>query len=289
MNDNRSMIEVMRNRKSIRTYKTENISDGDYQAIIEYIQKAGSFSGPFNRQGKVALVQVNNNVTDKGIKLGTYGFIKNPRAYLVGITEKNKYSLVDFAYSFHKLTLFATGIGLGTCWMGGTFSRNSFEQELSSIKDGEFIPCITPIGYPNEKERIFDKAVRVVVKADNKKAWEKLFFDAAFDKPLREENAGPLAIPIEMLRLGPSASNKQPWRLVVSPDRKTSHLYIEHTPNYSSSLGYDMQLLDMGIAMCQFDMACKELSLEGKWIVEDPEMDLPNSNYEYIASWQINS
>ncbi|QOR68152.1 nitroreductase [Cytobacillus suaedae] len=289
MNDNKSMIEVMRNRKSIRTYKTENISEGDYQAIIEYIQKAESFSGPFSRQGKVELVRVNKNVTDKGIKLGTYGFIKNPRAYLVGITENNKYSLIDFAYSFHKLTLFVTRLGMGTCWMGGTFSRNSFEQELSSMKKGEFIPCITPIGYPNERERIFDKAVRVVVKADNKKAWEKLFFDAAFDKPLLEENAGPLAIPIEMLRLGPSASNKQPWRLVVSADRKTSHLYIEHTPNYSSSLGYDMQLLDMGIAMCQFDMACKELDLEGKWIVEDPEMNLPNSNYEYISSWQINS
>ncbi len=289
MTSNRSMIDVMKNRKSIRTYKTENISEGDYQAIIEYIQRAGSFSGPFGRQGKVELVRVNKNVTDKGIKLGTYGFIKNPAAYLVGITEKNKYSLVDFAYSFHKLALFATGIGLGTCWMGGTFSRNSFEQELSSIKDGEFIPCITPIGYPKEKERIFDKAVRVVVKADNKKAWEKLFFDTAFSKPLLQEEAGSLAIPIEMVRLGPSASNKQPWRLVVSADRKSTHLYIEHTPNYSSSLGYDMQLLDMGIAMAQFDMACKELSLEGKWLVKDPELDTPNSNYEYIASWQTNS
>jgi nitroreductase len=285
MSDKMSIIDVMRSRKSIRTYKTEDLSEEHYQSIIEYIQKEQGFSGPLGNQGRVEIVRVNNNVSDKGIKLGTYGFIKNPRAYIVGITENNKYSLIDFAYRFHRLTLFAVKLGLGTCWMGGTFSRNSFEQELS-IKDGEFIPCITPIGYPNEKERIFDKAVRIVVKADNKKSWEKLFFDSSFEASLVEETAGLLAIPIEMLRLAPSASNKQPWRLVVSTDRRTCHLYIEHTPNYSSSLGYDMQLLDMGIAMCQFDMACNELNIDGQWLFEDPELDLPNANFEYILTWK---
>lgn len=286
MSNKQSMIDVMRNRKSIRTYKTENISDTHFQEINEYIQKAQSFSGPFGRQGRVELVHVTNNVTDKGIKLGTYGFIKNPRAYLVGITENNKYSLIDFAYRFHELVLFVTGLGMGTCWMGGTFSRISFQQEIS-IESGEFIPCITPIGYPNEKERIFDKAVRVVVKADNKKSWEKMFFDSTFDQALSQESVGLLAVAIEMVRLAPSASNKQPWRLVVSADRKICHLYMEHTPNYSSSLGYDMQLLDMGIAMCQFEMACKELNLGGDWQVMEPELDLPNSNYEYIVSCKL--
>jgi hypothetical protein len=169
--------------------------------------------------------------------------------------------------------------------MGGTFSRNSFEKEIE-IGEGEFIPGISPIGYPSQKQRVMDKALRYAVKADNKKSWEKLFYDASFEVSLAKENAGEWEIPIEMVRLGPSASNKQPWRLVLSADRTVCHFYIEHTPNYSSKLGYDMQLLDMGIAMCQFDLACRELKMEGQWLADDPKIGQTNEQIEYIVSWK---
>jgi hypothetical protein len=279
-----SLIETMKKRQSVRSFDTQNITEADFKKIRDYINTDENLAGPFGNKGKLELIQVTNNVSDKGIKLGTYGFIKNPQGYLVGVTENSKYTLIEFAYVFQKLVLFLSEIGIGTCWMGGTFSRNSFEQEIQ-LGEGEFIPCITPIGYPNQKQRVFDKALRYVVKADNKKPWEKLFFDVTFENTLTKEQAGPFEIPIEMVRLGPSASNKQPWRLVVSQDRKVCHFYIEHTPNYSSKLGYDMQLLDMGIAMCQFELVCRELSIEGGWTVEEPILKLPNEQTEYIVSW----
>ena len=281
---NMSLIETMKKRQSVRTFDTQYIKETDYKKIREYINNEENLVGPFGNKGKLEFIQVTNNVSEKGIKLGTYGFIKNPQGYLVGVTENSKYTLVEFAYVFQKLVLFLTQLGLGTCWMGGTFNRNSFEQEIQ-LGEGGFIPCITPIGYPNQKQRVFDKALRYVVKADNKKPWDKLFYESTFDTFLTKEKAGLLEIPIEMVRLGPSASNKQPWRLVLSTDRKVCHFYIEHTPNYSSKLGYDMQLLDMGIAMCQFESACKELNIEGGWIVENPNLQLPNEHTEYIVSW----
>ncbi len=125
------------------------------------------------------------------------------------------------------------------------------------------------------------------MKADNKKPWDKLFYDTNFERALIKENAGLFEIPIEMVRLGPSASNKQPWRLVLSEDRKNCHFYIEHTPNYSAKLGYDMQLLDMGIAMCQFELACQELNISGYWGVEDPNINPLSGNTEYIVSWYL--
>lgn len=285
MSFSQPIIETISKRQSIRTYDTENLTETDYKKINDYIKEEHNLIGPFGKKGKIELIQVTDNVTDKGIKLGTYGFIKNPRAYLVGLTDNNKYSLLDFAYTFQRLVLYLTEFGIGTCWMGGTFNRHSFEQEIH-LGDGEFIPCITPIGYPKEKQRVFDKALRFVVKADNKKPWDKLFYDTSFEAPLVKENAGLLEIPIEMVRLGPSASNKQPWRLVVSGDRKVCHFFIEHTPNYSTKLGYDMQILDMGIAMCQFELTCKELTIAGKWEIEDPKMNLTNEQTEYIVSWK---
>jgi hypothetical protein len=286
MSLNQSTIETMKKRQSIRTFDTQNIKDSHLKIINDYINNEDNLIGPFGSKGVIKLIQVTNNVSDKGIKLGTYGFIKNPQAYLVGITENNKYSLVEFAYNFQKLVILLTELQIGTCWMGGTFNRNSFEQEIQ-LGEEEFIPCITPIGYPNQKQRVFDKALRYVVKADNKKPWDKLFYDSTFDVPLDKQKAGLLEVPIEMVRLGPSASNKQPWRLLLTNDRKVCHFYIEHTPNYSSKLGYDMQLLDLGIAMCQFELACKELGIEGRWSVEKPDLILPNEQTEYIASWEI--
>lgn len=284
----KSVIETMQKRQSIRTYETQKITTDHLKEINDYFNEENNLIGPFGKKGQIELVQVTNNVTDKGIKLGTYGFIKNPSAYMIGITENNQYSLVDFAYTFQKLILFLTELGIGTCWMGGTFNRNSFEKEIQ-LDERRFIPCITPIGYPKQKQRVFDKAVRLVVKADNKKSWDKLFYDANFESTLRKENAGLLEVPIEMVRLGPSASNKQPWRLVVSDDRKICHFYIEHTPNYSTKLGYDMQLLDIGIAMCQFDLACQELNNKGNWAVENPKINLLNEQTEYIVSWHLES
>ncbi|MCL6572306.1 MAG: nitroreductase [Bacillus sp. (in: Bacteria)] len=286
MSINHSVIETMRNRQSIRAYETKSITEAHNREINEYINNEDNLIGPFGGKGRIELVQVTNNVTDKGIKLGTYGFIKNPKAYLVGITENKKDSLLDFAYTFQKLVIFLTELGIGTCWMGGTFSRSSFEKEITLGEEG-FIPCVTPIGYPNHRQRVFDKALRYVVKADNKKDWDKLFYDTNFSVTLTKEKAGLLEIPIEMVRVGPSASNKQPWRLVLAEDRKVCHFYIEHTPNYSSKLGYDMQLLDMGIALCQFELACKELDIMGNWLMEDPKIDLPNEQTEYIASWRL--
>jgi nitroreductase len=275
----------MRKRQSIRTFEPNELSQSDLNQIFQYINDHQNLIGPFAGKGRIEFVQVRNNVTDKGIKVGTYGFIKNPRAYLVGITENNQSDLLDFAYTFHRLVLFLDELGLGACWMGGTFDRNSFEKELA-FNAGEFIPCVTPIGYPKAKQRVFDKALRMVVKADNKKPWDKLFYHGNFQKTLLKEEAGVLEVPIEMVRLGPSASNKQPWRLVYASDQKICHFYIEHTPNYSAKLGYDMQLLDMGIAMCQFELACQELAIPGKWIKEDPNFDPPNEQFEYLVSWK---
>ncbi|WP_223701827.1 nitroreductase family protein [Sutcliffiella deserti] len=282
----RSMIDTMRARKSVRTFETEKLTVSDIEKITSFIKDEQNLIGPFGNRGQIEFVQVKKNVTDKGFKIGTYGFIKNPQAYLVGRSANEKYALVEYAYIFHRATLFAAQLGIGTCWMGGTFTRNSFEKEIR-LGENEFIPCVTPLGYLKEKQRVFDKALRYAVKADNKKSWEKLFYDGTFETPMAKENAGPLEVPMEMVRLGPSASNKQPWRLVLSENRQTCHFFIEHTPKYSSSFGYLMQLLDMGIAMCQFELACQELQIEGEWEIEEPELKRLSENTEYVVSWRV--
>ena len=49
----------------------------------------------------------------------------------------------------------------------------------------------------------------------------------------------------------------------------------------------DMQRLDMGIAMCHFELAAEKVNLEGEWIETKPDLALPK-RCEYLVSWKEN-
>jgi hypothetical protein len=78
--------------------------------------------------------------------------------------------------------------------------------------------------------------MRAVISADKRKAWNDLFFDADHT-PLTEMLAGAYAVPLEMVRLGPSASNKQPWRIIRDRDR--FDFFLSHTKGYGIT-SFDM-------------------------------------------------
>ncbi|MDQ0192343.1 nitroreductase family protein [Paenibacillus wynnii] len=282
-----SVIEIIEKRKSVRAYESTPIGPEVYNAVMDYLGQEENLTGPFGGKVNIEWIWAKGDNGGKGIKLGAYGLIQNPQAYLVGRIKNEKKALVEFGYVFHKLILFVTGLNLGTCWVGGTFNRNSFAREVHMEQD-EIIPCITPVGYAREKQRFLDTTLRYVVKADNKKPWEELYYDSNFETKLAREEADALLTPLEMVRLGPSASNKQPWRLVLSEDRKSVHFYLIHTPNYSGNkLGFEMQRIDIGIAVCNFHLVCKELGTQGSWVMIDPQLKVKDQHTEYIASWMM--
>jgi nitroreductase len=94
-----------------------------------------------------------------------------------------------------------------------------------------------------------------------------------------------------MVRLGPSASNKQPWRVMKNGD--SWHFFLARTRGYGqgrfrrTGRAADMQRLDMGIAMCHFELAARELGLDGRWVTTVPVIDPPaiDDLTEYTASW----
>jgi hypothetical protein len=122
-------------------------------------------------------------------------------------------------------------------------------------------------------------------------AWSELFFDQAFGRPLSQNDADAYAVPLEAVRMGPSASNKQPWRVVKDGD--VYHFYIQRSKGYGpNSLAFkmlnvdDMQRLDAGIAMCHFELTARELGLAGAWRIDEPAIEKPDGMTEYITSWR---
>jgi len=125
--------------------------------------------------------------------------------------------------------------------------------------------------------------MRAAIKADERLPFEELFFDKTFDTPLNREKAGNLFLPLEMVRLAPSAINKQPWRLLVCDG--IVHFYLRRNYGNRPEGKPDMQTIDMGIALCHFDLTAKECGINIEFVQEDP--NIPCGEMEYIASYRI--
>ena len=183
--------------------------------------------------------------------------------------------------SFEAFILFAQSLGLGTVWLGGTMNRSAFENAME-LEDDEMMPCATPIGYIAPKMSVRESMMRKAVKANERLAFEELFFDNTFDRPLTREKAGGLLTSLEMVRIAPSAVNKQPWRVVVGDNM--IHFYLKRSKGFGKEGKLDMQMIDMGIALCHFALASKECDLDMEFVQKAPE--ILADNMEYVASYR---
>ena len=154
-------------------------------------------------------------------------------------------------------------MGLGTCWLGGTFDRSEFARAMG-LKEGNVIPAITPVGYATSTRGLGERLIRLGAGSKNRLAPEQLFFDEEPSKPLILPVGHPWQMLLDAVRIGPSASNNQPWRIVADHDQ--FRFYISRKPGYQKAFRQvDIQMIDMGIAMAHFDLVAKEKGVIPKW------------------------
>lgn len=275
---NKSITEVIKERSSIRTYRNRKIENDVIDKIEGYIY---NIKGPFN--SKVRFQFLNSKENLNGAKLGTYGVIKGTSCYLGAAVEKGEMDLEELGYEMESVILYATSLGLGTCWLGGTFKRGEFAKAME-VKENEIFPIITPLGYSAENRSFMDSAIRFLAKSKQRKPWKELFFDKSFNNPLIDgQKLEKYGVILENVRIAPSASNKQPWRIVKEEDN--FHFYIERTKGYSEPLGFDIQRVDMGIAMCHFELTAKELGVKGGFKKVSSNIQGNKDTIEYVISW----
>lgn len=273
------IADVIKARHSVRTYKPESLPKDLKTKLSSY---AKDIKGPFESEVRLELVD-DIDITEKASgKIGTYGVIKGAKAYIAGVMQKGENCEEQLGYSLEKLILCAVSLGLGTCWLGGTFKRSEFASLVKPVEN-ELIPIVTPVGYPNERRSIVESLMRVGAGSDKRKPWNELFFDGSFDKPLGKEEAGKYTEALEAVKLAPSASNKQPWRIVK--DGSAYHFYLKPTKGYGISKEYKIQKIDIGIAMCHFEMTAMENGIEGKWESISGIGNAGDEEAEYIVSW----
>lgn len=275
------MIEAMRRRVSVRAYADRPVEEGVKEKIRGLLEAHST--GPFGNRVRLGLIDLSDMEQSETRRLGTYGFITGARLYVASVVGVRPGAMQDAGYCLEQVIVRITHLGLGTCWLGGTFKRASFAERLSLSND-EVIPAISPIGYARDRRTARERVMRRLVGADQRKPWAVLFSEGAMNRPLTREAAGEYVTALDCLRLAPSASNNQPWRIVKSKDANVYHFLLKRTPGYAKFLrGLDLQMVDMGIAMSHFELAARETGLDGTW--NAGESAPGGTEAEYVISW----
>ncbi|MDD3413490.1 MAG: nitroreductase family protein [Lachnospiraceae bacterium] len=269
--------ETIKKRVSTRTYNPKRLSKIDKEKLVNEISQ---LMNPFGENVRVHLIE--KDTVLNGEKLGTYGVIKGANTFLGVTTDKTELGLVAAGYQFENLVLIATNMGLATVWLAATFSRQQFEKAMD-IQEDELFPAISPIGYATDKKSITESLMRKTMKSDKRKPWEEIFFQDSFGNVLSRKDAKEYVSPLEMLRLAPSATNAQPWRVVK---KQGSYHFFETHKNNASEDEKMIKKVDLGIALSHFHQTALEHGLAGHFEKqEDIKIDIPE-NTNYIISWK---
>ena len=272
MNFCKLTTDIIRKRISHRTYSGQPL-EKDVREEVNKLLKNHDLKSPFSKYaGRVRfeLISIPEFKPSEKKKLGTYGFIKGAQDFIVGAIEKSQYCREHYGYLMETFILVATDMSLGTCWLGGFFNRSLFASKINCTPD-EIIPAITPVGYSAQRT-IREKIIRSFAKADKRLPWDQLFFEGNLTNPITENQVGEYSELLEMVRIGPSAGNKQPWRIIKIPNKNIFHFYTIN-PKDGRFLRYSkFRPLDIGIAVSHFDLTAKELGIKGNWIFENPQI-----------------
>ena len=287
MQYSKPVTDLIKTRFSCRAYLERPIEQERQQLLMGCMSPPQT--GPLGTTARFELVAATDQDRTALKGLGTYGFIKGNTGFIVGAVGPAQKSLEDFGYLMERIVLCATDLGLGTCWLGGSFTRSSFAERISAT-DVEEVPAVVSIGYIAARTGR-GEVIRQIADSAHRFPWERIFFEGEFGAPISREAAGGYAVPLDMVRLAPSASNKQPWRMIKERGLDIFHFYLQRTRGYNIGLLTrllklaDLQRIDMGIAMSHFELTAKELGLTGRWEIAEPRLANLDGLTEYIVSW----
>lgn len=265
--------DIIRKRRSVRTFDGKALPLAQADRILEFAESAAN---PYGIPIEWKLLDAERDGLRSPVIVGT-------NLWIAGKAKRVRHAAEAFGYSFEKAVLFAEEMGVGTTWIAGTMNRSAFENAMAVAAD-EVLPCVSPLGYPAKKMSFRELMMRKGIKANTRKEFEEICFDGDFNTPLSPKKAGKLRLPLEMVRLAPSAVNRQPWRIVVQGDRV--HFYQKSDKRFVAADGWDIQRIDMGIALCHFALGAEEEGLSVIFLQEDPALAVPEDVF-YVASYAL--
>ena len=153
MEFSQSVIDIIKARKSVRSYSDSLLNEAEKIKIFNFLNLKQQ--SPFGTELRLQFIDVSDIDPAQLKRLGTYGFISGTKYFIAGAFKKGKdlnegSNYADYGYCFERTVLFLTDMGLGTCWLGGTFNKGEFSKKIFAGSE-EAVPAVSPVGYPAKK------------------------------------------------------------------------------------------------------------------------------------------
>ncbi len=154
MKEFNSLMDIIESRKSIRSYKPQEVEEEKLDYILQAFRKAPSAKNI--QPWKLVVVRNEKIIKDLAIACDNQTFIAEAPILIVACArEEEAYGVmggymnsypVDIALALEHLILAATEKGLGTCWIGAF--KEKLVKDILSIPENIRAVALTPVGYP---------------------------------------------------------------------------------------------------------------------------------------------
>ena len=161
---------------------------------------------------------------------------------------------VAAGYRGEYAVLAATALGLGTCWVSGTY-RRAEAIRLAGLEEEETLHAVIAVGYGAEEPRLVERVFKAAAGSGVRRALEELIDPAGLPPA---EIPGWTRTALEAARLAPSARNRQPWRFLVEKEA----IAVMVDSSRPSPLSKE---LDYGIAMLHLELGAAVAGVDGEW------------------------
>lgn len=222
--------EAINRRCSRRTYLPEYLREKDAKPLFQMIQE-------INREQGLHLQLITDEGNISKIRM-SYGMFKNVHGFIAMAGRKDDPNLKEkLGYYGEKLVLLATSAGLGTCWVGGTYKKDSC---MCDIEPGESLEAVITVGYVEADKRTKEKMISSFVKKKGKRAEQMLKTDDDIPDWIIQG--------MEMVEKAPSALNAQPVEFLWKNGKFTAGVNIKN--------GFEE--IDLGIAKLHFELGTQK-------------------------------
>jgi len=152
------VLEAIKQRRSIRTFKREDISAEIVEKLIEAARWAPSAGNvqPWEFiivrkpeiKRKLAEAALNQSFIEEApvVIVVCANEVRSSQGY--GVRGKTLYCIQDTAAAIQNIHLAACALGLGTCWVGAFKEEKA--REILKIPNGIRPVALIPVGYPAE-------------------------------------------------------------------------------------------------------------------------------------------
>ncbi len=253
-NDHLDLFDLMRARRSCRSFQTRFMNDEDRTALLESVQR--HIHTPTLGPTPVRLEYIRGRLTVWPVVNGT--------EFLVAIVPLpyERRSVIDVGRTLQKVVMDATRLGLATCWIGPGADHESLSRHLGDRLDPEReqIICTCAVGYRSRYAPLFVRLFNAMM--GRRLPLSELFFtDAELSVPMDVETPSHAQFgrTFEACQWAPSSYNGQTTRAVLRSDAGV----VQGVDFYAATSSRYYAPVALGIWCANWELGCEALGLEG--------------------------